>query len=140
MSKSNTPRDIIIDTSAADKFAAITSESDSPFNGMDRKDVFVLSAAIGHDQGLRTTIESRHALAQLASLSNEQRWVLKSISAKEHGDVDILDDKPRVYKIAGEYATGGIDYLNNLRTSPEDMYSRLSTDIIKVANLYMDDD
>lgn len=136
--KSDAPRDIIIDTSAADTFEALTSSSDSAFNGMARKDVFVLAAAIGFDQGLQQKIESRHALANLSSLSDDQRWFLKTIAMKNQNDIDLLQDKSQIYKIAGEFATGGVEYLDKLRRSPEDMRTRLSTDIIKLASTAFD--
>lgn len=137
--ESDAPRDITIDTSAADTFEALTSSSDSAFNGMARKDVFVLAAAIGFDQGLQQKIGSRHALANLSSLSEDQRWILKSIAMKNQNDIELLQDKTEIYKIAGEFATGGVEYLDKLRRSPEDMQTRLSTDIIKLSQTAFDD-
>ena len=106
---------------------------------MDRKDLFVLAAAIGFDQGLQRKIESRHALANLSSLSDDQRWILNAIAVKKANTADMLEDKRQVYVTAGEYASGGVEYLNDLRTSPEDMWSRLSTDIITIADNAFDD-
>ncbi|WP_224268521.1 hypothetical protein [Haloprofundus salinisoli] len=138
--QTSAPRDIIIDNSVADTFEALTTESDSAFKGMTRKDLFVLAAAIGFDQGLQQKIESRHALANLSSLSDDQRWVLKAIAIKKSNHIDILDNKREIYKIAGEFATGGVAYLDDLRTSPENMWSHLSTDIIRLSQDIFDDD
>lgn len=129
------PRDIRVPEGKQPMFKELTSSPDSPFFEQDMKDVFVFAAAYGYDRGLRTELEdSRHALFNRASLTDDQVWMLKSIAVKETEDPETLKDGKEVYEIAREYANGGIDQLYTQYTGPENMFSNLSKNIITKAD------
>lgn len=130
------PRDIRIPEGKQPMFKELTTNSDSPFHEETMTDLFVFAASYGHDAGLRTELEdSRHALFQRSSLSESQVWILKSISVKETEDPDVLQDDTRIYKIAREFANGGIDQLYTRYTGPNDLFSELSKSIIEMSDI-----
>ncbi|QLD89107.1 hypothetical protein HWV07_08720 [Natronomonas salina] len=132
----NAPRDITIPEEKQPMFKELTSNSDSPFFNEDMKDLFVFSAAYGYDRGLRTELEdTRHALFNRASLSDDQVWILKSIAVKETESPETLKDGAELYEVVREFANGGIDQLYTQYTGPNDMFSSLSKNIIKKSDI-----
>lgn len=130
------PRDITIPEGKQPMFEELTTNSDSPFFNEDMKDLFVFAAAFGYDRGLRTELEdTKHALFNRASLTEDQVWILKSIAVKETESPETLKNGAELYEIVREFANGGIDQLYTQYTGPNDMFSNLSKDIITKSDI-----
>lgn len=129
---SDAPRDISVTKDTRNTYDDLTEANDSPFKNAELNDIFVFAAAYGYNQGLRTSLDSRRALANRDALSDSQQWTLKSIALNETEDEDILRDGKQIYIIAEEYAEGGIHHLKDRLEAPGDLYNEISTEIIQL--------
>lgn len=125
------PRDVRIDEAQHGKYKELTEDSGSPFESLQKKDLFVFAMGYGFDQGLRKPIDgSTRALFNIDSLTEEQQWNIRAVAVNEQEDHEILRDKTAVYKIAREYANGGMDQLHNVYTRPGDFFGELSSELL----------
>lgn len=139
--KTTAGRDVVVDEQARDYFDTLVEEEDSPFYGVQRIDLFMFALGYGRKRSGRIELGSgRHALFNRPSLSEQQEWIIKSIAAYEERDPQVLRDEKRVYKIAQEYARGGIEELHSLYIRPGDSFSELTTDIVQLGQEFYDID
>lgn len=78
------------------------------------KDIFIISMVLGVSKGRRMPIKKPYTgHVNYASLSEEERWLLKAIAISEKKDLNLLsgDNQREIFKIAEEYANGGIKLL-----------------------------
>lgn len=131
--QSDAPRDITIEDEKRMKYEELSTNERSPFHEAELNDIFVFAVAYGFDQGLQVPLEGdRRALANVSALSRQQEWLIKSIVIKHFEDGGVLKDGSRIYKIAQEFANGGIDELYSLHQRPGDSFKELSEDVIQV--------
>lgn len=129
--ESSGPRDIRIEEEQHTKYQELSEDSDSPFEGIQKKDLFIFAMGYGFDQGLRKPIDdSTRALFNIDSLTEDQHWAIRAVAVHEEEDHEILRDRTEVYEIAREYANGGMDQLHSVYTRPGDFFGELSSDII----------
>jgi hypothetical protein len=134
-------RDVVVDAQAREFFDTLVEEEDSPFHGIQRIDLFMIALGYGRKRAGRIELGSgRHALFNRPSLSEQQEWIIKSVATYEERDPQVLRDEKQVYKIAQEYARGGIEELHSLYIRPGDTFSELTTDIIKLGQQFYDFD
>ncbi len=139
--KTKAGRDVVVDQQARDYFDTLVGEEDSPFYSVQRIDLFMFALGYGRKRSGRIELGSgRHALFNRPSLSDQQEWIIKSIAAYEERDPQVLRDEKRVYKIAQEYARGGIEELYSLYVRPGDGFSELTTDIVQLGQGFYDFD
>lgn len=131
--QSDIPRDINIEDEKRIQYQELSENERSPFHGAELNDMFVFAATYGFDQGIQVPLEGdRRALANVSALSRQQEWLLKSIAIKHFEDGEVLRDGSQIFKIAQEYANGGIDELHSLHQRPGDSFKELSNDVIQV--------
>jgi len=139
--KTKAGRDVVVDQQSRDYFDTLVGEEDSPFYGVQRIDLFMFALGYGRKRSGRIELGSgRHALFNRPSLSDQQEWIIKSIAAYEERDPQVLRDEKRVYKIAQEYARGGIEELHSLYVRPGDGFSELTTDVVQLGQGFYDFD
>ena len=138
-SPTDPPRDISIEEDDRSIYETLSEQNDSPFQEAELNEIFVFAASYGYNQGLRLELDSKRALANRQTLSDEQRWILRSIAINEVDNRQILQDKKQIYIIAEEYAKGGIEQLSKLADRPDDLDTVLSTEMIEIGQRYGDE-
>lgn len=130
---SDIPRELGIEDDNRERYNELTDpDSDSPFAGQQMSKVFMFSLGVGHDQGLRKSLDSRAGSIPWTALSDDEEWVVKSVAVKEAEIVDILKDGNQIAKIAEEYANGGFDYIDDVIRGPKDTLSTFRTEVVKM--------
>ena len=128
---SNIPRDLAIESGKRDRYRELTDEdSSSPFAGQQMSKVFMFSLAVGYDQGLQKSLDSRSGSIPWSALSPNEQWIIKSVAVKEEEDPHVLSDGSRVAEIVQEYANGGFEYIDDVIKGPQDTLSTLRADVV----------
>jgi dnd system-associated protein 4 len=128
-------RDIHIESSKRDLYEELQENSNSPFQDTELTKIFLFAMAYGTKKAGRTPISGdTHALFNRSSLSEDDQWIIKSIAVKEERTTEVLKDEKQVFKIAQEYANGGIDELHGKVFGPGDALVELSDEVIDLAN------
>lgn len=86
------------------------------FKGMDLKHVFMLAVVTGLRAGKRNELKKRVSggLIRESYLDDSERAVISAIAvATDESGLKVLLDKRKVYQMAEEFASGGIQLLKN---------------------------
>ena len=87
-------RDMSIAEDARSLYVALTGNPDSPFYGVAKKELFILSVSYGWRNSGRKPIEnSEHELFNRPTLTDQQRWLIRSIAMADARDPFILQDE-----------------------------------------------
>ena len=133
-------RDVQIEKSKRDLYEELRESESSPFQTAELKSIFLFAMAYGTRKAGRTPLSGdKHALFNRSSLSDDRKWLMKSIAVREERTTDVLRDGKEVYKIAMEYANGGIDELHGKVFGPEDALTALSDEVIELAKQVQED-
>ena len=128
------PRDIRIDQQYEDEYEKFVTRSSSPFEGVEKSDLYVLAAALGWYEAVPEQSQSRYVLFARSAISDEQMWTLKSIAiAHSNNGVDILSDGSQTIRLIEHYANGGMRLLVNWRDGPEDLVREVTNRMIKAS-------
>jgi len=84
---------------------------DSPFTGSQNKEIFLAAMMVGYHEGGRVELKNKEGYFREEYLTDEERALIKAIAVSTEGDLNVLLDEQKVYSIAEEYATGGIQFL-----------------------------
>jgi hypothetical protein len=82
----------------------------------DRKnrELFMMAMMIGLSKGSRLPLKKREGFFLAKELDDQQQYIIKAVAVQEkEGELEILKDMREVYKIAEEYANGGIHILKD---------------------------
>ena len=82
----------------------------------DRKnrELFMMAMMIGLSKGSRLPLKKREGFFLAKELDDQQQYIIKAVAVQEkEGELGILKDMREVYKIAEEYANGGIHILKD---------------------------
>lgn len=88
----------------------------------DRKnrELFMMAMMIGLSRGSRVPLKKREGFFLAKELDDEQQYIIKAVAVQEmKGELEILKDIREVYKIAEEYANGGIHILKDIVVGDE---------------------
>ncbi|WP_136591504.1 hypothetical protein [Salinigranum halophilum] len=136
---SKPPRDVSIEKSKLGLYKELQENDDSPFYDAEANKIFLFAMAYGTKKTGRTPLTGeRHALFNVSTYNEDIHWIIKSIAAREKRATDVLVDGKEVFKIAMEYANGGIDELHGKVFAPGDALIELSDELIEIAE-EMDD-
>jgi dnd system-associated protein 4 len=94
-----------------DDYEKLTKDRLSPFYKRDYRDVFLLALAMGVSKNMSRPLKKRIPNIPLRGFTEEEKWFLKSIAISKTGNMEILSDSKEIFKIAEEYANGGIKLL-----------------------------
>jgi len=103
------PDRLYIDESARDLYEKIKDES--IFKGKNRKEQFLFAMAVGFKNNIKIPIKKTEGLFLEKDLKPEDEALINAIAIYDAASIDILSNKGQVYKIAEEYANGGIRIL-----------------------------
>ena len=133
--KSDPYRDVSIEKSKRSLYEELRESDDSPFKDAELKDIFLFAMAYGTRKAGKTPLKGdRHALFNVSSLNEDKKWLIKSIAVRDERTTNVLIDGKQVYKIAMEYANGGIDELHGKVFSPGDALTELSDELIEITD------
>jgi len=100
------------------------------------KDVFVFAAALGYRHERRRPIESERQHVGFWHYLSESRDVplLQSIAVAETGGLEVLGSQNDIILIAEEYANGGIELLEQMRSIDRDAsLINVATEVLAMA-------
>lgn len=100
-----------VDKKAHQMFQDLVRLEHSPFHGKHMKDVFIFAMAIGFRLGERRKLESRKDIADIDVFKENERILINSVAVRTEGEAKVLMDEEAVFKIAEEFANGGINLL-----------------------------
>lgn len=86
-------------------------EKDTPFAGSQNKDVFLAAMVLGYHEGARIQLKSKEGYFMKSYLKDEELALINAIAIAEDKNLSVLLDQQKVFTIAEEYATGGIQLL-----------------------------
>jgi len=86
-------------------------ETDSPFAGSQNKDIFLAAMVVGYHEGSKIEIKNKEGYVREEYLNPRELALIKAIAIADAGNLEILLDKQKVFSIAEQYATGGIEIL-----------------------------
>lgn len=115
-------------------FQRLCEKEEGPFEHL--KDVFVFAASLGFHYRRRKSIEGERQHVGFWHYLNENRDVplLQSIAVTETGGLEILGDQGELILIAEEYANGGIDLLDQMRSIDRDAsLVNIATEVLELA-------
>jgi hypothetical protein len=127
-------RDMYIDSETTEMYESLTENSDSPFEGVSRKRLFVFALGYGWRNGVRTPFEGGHELFNRPNLTEQQRWLIRSIAMAEEQHPFCIRDESLMFTIAQEYANAGIRELYSMYNQPGDGFVELSTEISRMVD------
>lgn len=77
-----------------------------------KKDQFIFAMAFGFKHGRRVPLKTKEWFFRTSSLKEDDEMLIDALALAETKKPEILINKKEVYKIAQEYAKGGIEQLN----------------------------
>jgi hypothetical protein len=86
-------------------------ERDSPFANCQSKEVWLAAMVVGFSEGGRIPLKNKEGYVRIEYFTDEERALIKSIAVATEGNLNVLLDEQKIYSIAEEYATGGIQIL-----------------------------
>jgi len=108
-----------------------------PLKPFDNKHRFLLAMCLGFENKNRKKITKPHqgGFIMAHRLSKEDKALMYALAVKEEGDIGVLQDDRQVFKIAEEYASGGIPYLKESVLGELGSYSkRLEIKLFEIVN------
>lgn len=127
------PRDVAVERSKRELYEELRTTDSSPFYDVELRELFLFAMGYGRQKAGRVELDGDlHYLFGRATLSNEQKWIIKSAAVKETRDPDVLRDQRMVYTIAQEYANSGIEKLHGKVFGPDEALNELTSDLKSV--------
>ena len=96
-----------------DIYEKLLKNRGSPLYGKNNRVPYILALVVGFTKGERLKIVKKDGFILIENLQDEDLSLIKAIAVKEDGNLDVLLDREKVFRIADEYANCGIKLLNN---------------------------
>lgn len=88
-------------------------ESEPIFKNKSRKEQFLFTMGLGFKNSLKVPIKKTDGFFLAKDLKQDDEALIYSLALYDKKTIEILADKAAVYKIAEEYANGGIQMLTD---------------------------
>lgn len=88
-------------------------EEEEMFNGRTRKEEFLFTMAIGFKNKIKRPLDKNEGFFLTKDLRPEDETLINALAIWETNSVDVLSNKEEVFKIAEEYAHGGVRILHD---------------------------
>jgi|WetSurMetagenome_2_1015567.scaffolds.fasta_scaffold241602_2 dnd system-associated protein 4 len=105
------PDRINIDKKDRELYEKLDSEELFKKSRRSRKEQFMFAMALGFKNGIHVPLESREGFFLYKDMSTSDEALFNTVAITDQNTVDILADKKEVFRIAEEYAHGGISLL-----------------------------
>lgn len=108
----------------------------SPFYKKENRVVYMAALARGFKDGGRLELNNREGFIRLTTLKEKNKAIIKAIAVQEENTLDVLGDKEKVYKIADEYAAGGLQLLKGkvLEQNSGSYVKKLESELMETFN------
>lgn len=118
----------------ADKYRRLIEDDLSPFKGATFKDVLVYAAAYGYKNGVKEELTKPQSNIPFTVLTDEDKWILRSIGVADEGTLEVLNNEREVYKVAEEYANNVIGeiFLTVFGGEPLEPFKRMSSEVLQL--------
>lgn len=113
----NEPDRLFIDKNDREFYKKIKREIFEGFFSKEAKDQFILAMAFGFAHKGRCSLDSRDGFFRSEYLQQKDEALINAIAIFTTDSIEVLSNKEEVYKIAEEYAHGGIRLLYEEVTS-----------------------
>lgn len=124
------PRDVAVESSKRELYEELRTTDSSPFYNVKLRELFLFAMGYGRQIAGRAELGSDlHYLFGRTTLSDEQRWIIKSVAVKEARNPDVLRNERMVYTIAQEYANSGIETLHGKVFGPDEALNELTSEL-----------
>ena len=94
-----------IDTQHRDKFEYI---KDKLPEGTENIDVFILAMAWGYKEDRAQQLKSKYGVVRFDSIDPKSMNMIRALAASKSNDLNVLSSQKDIFKIADEYANGGL--------------------------------
>lgn len=110
------------------------------FKGTTRKQEFFFAMAFGYLYNVKLELGTKEGLFLAKDMGPEDKALISALAITETGTVDILANQAEVYRIAEEYAHGGIKLLHDEITSKQlgSFYKRFEKEVFDKINDYVE--
>lgn len=83
-------------------------------NSLKNRDIFLLALAIGYKNNIRTPINKIDRFVTNEAFGKVLPFVVDSLAISKKGDIEVIsEESQKLYKIAEEYANGGLNLLKD---------------------------
>jgi hypothetical protein len=108
------------------------------FGNFDNKDFFILAVMFGYSKKKKKQLKkqdrTQSGFTRERYLSPNDISLLKAIAIDDEGDIGVINNIPKVFAIAEEYANGAIDYLKDfIFENPADFDKKFASYLAKLA-------
>ncbi len=139
MKETEAPRDLAIDKSKHLFYDELKDGKILPeLKGYEMAYLFVIAMAYGvyYDERRPIPINTIKRSISRAFIQKEFEWLIEAIAISKMG-LDIISDKAEMYKIAEEYANGGIEKIEDLlkRSLPGEFEQSMELELNKIVSL-----
>ena len=135
------PRDFSIDSKKRDMLLELVESEDSPFwkghrkKAANRRNVLLHSMTLAFKSGIREQFQGSHGVFRNSDMKDEEKYLIMAIAIAEEGlDVLLPKNSEKIYRIAEEYASSGLDIVYNMVFSSDsgDPLADFEAEITKV--------
>jgi len=124
-----------VDVKAHKLFRNLVDQPYSPFYNKDIKDVFIFAMSLGFRMNKRKPLEKKKDIADIDVFKEHEKTLIRCIASQVEGKIDILIDEAKIFRIAEEFANGGIDILHDLIFEKKgEPIKNLDKEIIELSN------
>jgi len=98
--------------------------------------MFMMTMALGFKRKSRVPLKKgKDGLSRLVDFKDYNITLIKSLALKETKDVNVLLNDEEIYKIAEEYANGGIKIIKNfvIGEDPGSYIKKLCTELLEIS-------
>ena len=96
-----------------DIYDELLKNRSSTLYGKENRVPYILALTIGFLKGEKLKLNKKEGFIRIDTLLEDDKTLIKAIAVKDEGDLDVLLDKEKVFRIADEYANFGIKFLHN---------------------------
>ena len=130
--KNKGPDRLYVHSRLEQEFQRLIKQADSPLKDKPKRKIFLLAMAIGFKNDMKISLDTRKEFDRIEYLSDEEKALINSLAIHEDG-LEVLLDKNRTYKIAEEYASGGIKKLSEIVFSKKggSFIKKLESDLLE---------
>ncbi|MFZ3077180.1 MAG: hypothetical protein WA139_01880 [Candidatus Aenigmatarchaeota archaeon] len=134
MKSTEAPRELAIDKSKHKFYEDLKDGKIFPeLKGYEMAYLFIIAMAYGVYFNKRIKIKNMKRSISKSYIDKQFEWLIKALAISKNG-VDIIPDKAEIYKIAEEYANGGIEIIERILkdSKPGEFESTMEKELTKI--------
>lgn len=106
----------------------------------DRKDEFIFAMAFGFIHNFQLPLKKKEFMTRQSYLKDRDEALMSALALKTTGNIEVLSNRKEIYKIAEEYANGGIRLLSEeLSSKPGNFEKKVEKLLLDIYDKIQDD-